>query len=56
MSTMYQFIPLDPCDYLQKFSIKINATTEEGNSQNEIWHSTNDKIGVAVQSFLWVRV
>lgn len=36
MSTMYQFIPLDPCDYLQKFSIKINATTEEGNGQTQI--------------------
>ena len=33
-----------------------NGATDEGNSRNETWHWTNDKIGVAVQSWLWVRV
>ena len=26
------------------------------NSQNEMWHWTNDEIGVVVQSWLWVQV
>ena len=43
-------------DYLKKTSIKINVATDEGNSRNEIEHWTNDEIGVAVQSWLWVRV
>ena len=30
--------------------------THKGNSWNKIWHWTNDKIGVAVQIRLWVRV
>ena len=30
--------------------------TNEGNSRNEMWHLTNDEIGVAVQSWLRVRV
>ena len=42
------------CDYLNKTSIKTNVATDEGNSQNEMWHWTNDEIGVAVQS--WLRV
>ena len=33
---MYQFIPLDSCDYLKKLTIKINVATDEGNSRNEI--------------------
>ena len=45
-------IPLHSCDYIQKISIKINVATDEGNSRNEIGHSTNDKIGVAVQRWL----
>ena len=53
---MYQFIPLHPCDYLKKISIKINLATEEGKSRNEIWQWTNDEIRVAVQSWLWVRI
>ena len=28
----------------------------EGNDRNEIGHWTNDEIGVAVQSWLWVQV
>ena len=36
--------------YLQKISIKINVATDEGNSQNELWHWTKDEIGIAVQS------
>ena len=43
-------------DYLNKISIKTNVATDEGNSRNEMWHWTNDEIGVAVQSWLWVRV
>ena len=53
---MYQIIPLHSRDYLKKTSIKINVVTDEGNSRNEIEHWTNDEIGVAVQSSLWVRV
>ena len=30
--------------------------TDEGNSQNEISHWPNEEIGVAVRSWLWVRV
>ena len=30
--------------------------SDEGNSRNEMWHWTNDEIGVAVESWLWVRV
>ena len=32
---MYQFISLRSCDYLYKPSIKINVSTDEGNSRNE---------------------
>ena len=28
------YIPLDPCDYLKKISIKINMVPDEGNSRN----------------------
>ena len=49
-------MPLHSRDYLQKISIKINVATDEGNSPNENWHWTNDEIGVAVQSLLWVEV
>ena len=44
------------CDYLNKILIKTNVATDERNSRNEMWHWTNDEIGVAVQSWLWVRV
>ena len=41
----------------RKFQLnKINVATGEGDSGNETWHWTNDEIGVAVQSLLWVRV
>ena len=53
---MYQLIPLHSCDYLNKISIKTNVATNENNSGNEMWHWTNDEIGVAAQSWLWVRV
>ena len=36
--------------------IKINLVTDEGNSQGEIWHWTNNETGVALQSWLWVQV
>ena len=52
---MYQFNPLHSFDYLKKISIKINVATGQGNSGIEIGHWTNDEIGVAVQSWLWVR-
>ena len=44
------------CDYLKKTSIKINVATDKGNTQNEIWHWTNNEIEVAVQNWLWVQV
>ena len=50
------FIPLHSRDYLNKNSMKTNVVTDEDNSRNEMWHWTNDEIGVAVQSWLWVRV
>ena len=53
---MYQTIPLHSRDYLKKTSIKINVATDKGNSRNDIEHWTNDEIGAAVQSWLWVRV
>ena len=37
-------------------SVKTNVAADEGNSRNETWHWTNDDIGVAVQSWFWVRV
>ena len=49
---MYQLILLHSYDYLKKLSIQINVATDEGNSQNEMWHWTNDEIGVAVPSRL----
>ena len=36
--------------------MKTNVATDEGNSQNEMWHWTNDEIGVAVQIWPWVQV
>ena len=30
--------------------------TDEDNNENEMWHWTNDEIGVAVQNWFWVRV
>ena len=53
---MYQLIPLHSWDYLKKLSIQINLATDKGNIQNEMWHGTNDEIGVAVQNWLWVRM
>ena len=55
-SIIYSYILLQSCDYLKKISIKLNVATDEGNSRNETWHWTNDEIGLAVQSWLWVRV
>ena len=53
---MYQLIPLHSCDYLDKISIKTNVATDEGNSRNELWHWTNDEIGVAVDNLFCVGV
>ena len=50
------WVTLHSCDYLNKNSMKTNVVTDEGNSRNEMWHWTNDEIGVAVQSWLWVWV
>ena len=40
----------------RKTWIKIKVAPDEGNSRNQTWHWTNDKIGLAVQTCLWVRV
>ena len=53
---MYQLIPLYSCDYLKKVSVKTSIAIDEGNSQNETLHWTNDVIRVSVQSWLLVRV
>ena len=53
---MYQLIPLHSYDYLNKISIKTNLGNDEGNNPNEIWPWKNDEIGIAVQSWIWVRV
>ena len=37
-------------------SIETNAALDEGNSRNQIGHWTNDEIGGAAQSRLWVQV
>ena len=52
----YQNIYKHSCDYFRKIPIKTDVATDEGNSRNEIWHWKNDETGVAVQSWLWVRV
>ena len=49
---MYLFIPLHSYDYLKKILIKIIMVTDKSTTWNEIWHWTNDKIGVAVQIWL----
>ena len=36
--------------------MKINVATDEGNSWNGIGHWTNDETGVAVPTWLWIRV
>ena len=33
---MYQLIPLNSYDYLNKTSIKTNVVTDKGNSRNEM--------------------
>ena len=40
----------------KKIFIKINMATNEGNSQNEMQHRTNNEIVVDVQSCLWLQV
>ena len=42
--------------HLTPKNFKINMATDEGKSGNEMWHLTNDEIGVAVQIRLRVRV
>ena len=32
---IYQFIPLQICDYLCKISLKANVATDKGNGRNE---------------------
>ena len=53
---MYQVIPLHSCDYSNRLPIKINVGTYEGKSWNETDTKQIDEIGVAAQSWLWVRV
>ena len=53
---MHQFIPLHLYDCLKKISIKVNVATNEGNSQNETWHWTNDETGVVIQNWLCMQV
>ena len=55
-TTWARTTPLHSCNYLKKLSVQINVATEEGNIRNEMQHWTNDEIGEAVQSWLWVRV
>ena len=38
LECLFQFIPLHPCDYLNKISNKIKVATDEGDSRNETWH------------------
>ena len=49
-------ITLHSCDYLKKISIKINVATDEGKAEMKSDTEQNDEIGVAVQSWLWVRI
>ena len=37
-TNMYPFLPLHSCDCLKETLIEINLATDEGISQNEIWH------------------
>ena len=53
---MYQIVLLHSCDYLEKTSIKKTWRMAKSNGWNEMWHWTNDEIGVAVQRWLWMRV
>ena len=50
------FANADQLPSFLKLLIKINMATDEGYSWNETWHWTNNEIGVALQSWLWVRV
>ena len=43
-----KLLKLHSCDYLKETSTKTNVATDEGNNRNEMWHLTNDEIGVAV--------
>ena len=40
----------------ENFGLNKRGDWRKWNSQNEIWHWTNDEIGVVVHSWLWVRV
>ena len=53
---IYIYIIYTSCDYLQKTSINLKWRLTKVNSGKEMWHWTNDEIGVPVQSWLWVRV
>ena len=53
---MYQFIQLHSCYYFYKTLIKINMTTGDGNSGNEIRYWITNEIRVAVQSCLLLPV
>ena len=49
---MYQIIPLHACDYLCKFSSKINVATDKGIAEMEYDTEQTDETGAAVQSWL----
>ena len=54
---MYQVILYYSCAYLYNILIKRNVATDEGNhSPSHIWHWQKEKIGVALQTWIWVRV
>ena len=51
-----EFIPLHSYDSTNKISIQVNVVTDKGVSQNDIFHWTNDEIGVSVESWFLVQV
>ena len=51
-----QLIQQHSCDYLRKTSVNETWRLIKANSRNEMWHWTNNEIGVAIESWLWVRV
>ena len=55
LSTILQYMYMHINIY-KKILIKIDLVNDEGNTWNKIWCYTNDGIGVAVQSWLCVRV
>ena len=40
----------------EQYFDEINLETDQGCSWNEIWHWTEDEIGIAVERWVWLRV